>query len=374
MIAFLTDIHFGVKSFNKSVFRLQMEYFEREFFPFLLKYNIKHVFHLGDFVHNRTSIDLFILTAIKKRFFQWFEDNDVKFHTLIGNHDTYYKSTLFPNFYSENVKEFKNVVVYTEPKTVEVEGHSIGMMPWILDTDAAVFPEDVDVLCGHLDIKDFPMHARGINSMDGYDKSFFAEYNQVLTGHYHVKSLKKNIRYIGTPYQLSWNDFDVDKGFWILNDDAKLLFVPNTDSPKFVKIYYRELDGNQVLQVVGLSTKEPKKIDMAEAVQLAKKNYVKLIVERLTNHQLFDDMYTLLSDASIGDYKIEVIDVDEIIESIDYELTGDAFAEGNTLQSITQYIMAMTFDEGIDKRMLLDICNKLHLKAEDQKIDIHTSA
>ena len=229
MIALTRDLHFGSKSFNKSVFRLQLDFFEKQMFPFLLKHKIKHVIHLGDFVHNRSIIDLYIMDKLKKHFFQWFEDNDVTFHTVIGNHDTYYKTTLEPNFYTENTKEFKNVIVYSDPTLIELEGHKIEMMPWIIKEDETVWHEDVDIVMGHFDIKSFPMHSRGINSMEGFDRSYFSDYNLVLSGHYHVKSKKGNIRYLGTPYQLSWSDFDVDKGFWVLDEEKNMKFVRNFD-------------------------------------------------------------------------------------------------------------------------------------------------
>lgn len=375
MICLTSDLHFGSRSFNKSVFRLQLAFFEQQMFPFLLKNGIKHVIHLGDFVHNRSIIDLFIMDKLKKQFFSWFDDNGVMFHTVIGNHDTYYKTSLEPNFYTENTKEFKNVRVYSEPTKLEIEGHRIAMMPWIIREDETIWPDEVDIVMGHFDIKSFPMHSRGINSVEGFDRSYFADYNLVLSGHYHVKSKKDNIRYIGTPYQLSWSDFDVDKGFWLLNEKREMKFIQNSISPKFLKIYYRESKDGASINISGIKREKLVKVTIDEVSKLASQNYMKLIVEKIVDHQAFDDFYTILSASSRDDYKIEIIDVNDIIESIDYALTGDAFEEGNTIKSITQYIAAMNFDETVNKQLLLDICLGLHKKAEDQAaVEIQTSA
>ena len=92
MIACITDTHFGAKSFDKQLFQTKMNYFKDVFFPYLLKNNITEVLHLGDMVHNRNQIDLFILQELKTQFFQWFEDNEVTLHCLVGNHDTFFKS------------------------------------------------------------------------------------------------------------------------------------------------------------------------------------------------------------------------------------------------------------------------------------------
>ena len=372
MIALITDVHAGEKSFNKSIFNLQMDFFREQFFPFVLKHGIKHVLHLGDFVHNRSIIDLLILGRVKKEFFAWFDENDVILHTIIGNHDTYFKNSIHPNFFSENVKEFNNIRVYTEPSRIVVDDVKIGMIPWILKGEELLIPGDVEVVCGHFDIINFPMHSSGMKSSEGFEKSEFKNYELVLSGHYHTKSNDGNIRYLGTPYQLSWSDFGIDKGFWVLQD-KEIKFVPNDKSPRFLKIFYREVGGIEELRISGLKKDKSKKCTREETLKIVKNNFVKLIVEKITDHKQFDDFYSALSESSKDDYKIEIIDTEELICIDDENISNEEFEAGNILKSIMQYIDVMKFPDNISKKILLDICSKLYMQAEESKVDIQTS-
>ena len=81
-----------------------MLFFETQLFPYLLKNKVKDVVHCGDIVHNRNTIDLWILQELKTRFFKWFDDNNINLHLVVGNHDLYYRSTLDYSFQKENLK------------------------------------------------------------------------------------------------------------------------------------------------------------------------------------------------------------------------------------------------------------------------------
>ena len=63
-ILFLTDEHMGCNNGNKLVFETQMEFYEKQLFPFILKNNIKYVISLGDITDKRDHIDLYILQEI----------------------------------------------------------------------------------------------------------------------------------------------------------------------------------------------------------------------------------------------------------------------------------------------------------------------
>src|ERR1035438_646512 len=132
-IAVIGDSHFGTKSFAKHIFESQFKFFEEQLFPYLLKNNIKNIIHLGDLVHNRNTIDLWVLQNLKIRFFKWFDENGINLHVLLGNHDIFYRNTLEYNFFRENVKEFQNIIVYDKPKVIELDNYKIYMVPWIID-------------------------------------------------------------------------------------------------------------------------------------------------------------------------------------------------------------------------------------------------
>lgn len=364
MIALISDTHFGSKSFSKSIFESQMYFFENQFFPFIIKNKIKDVIHLGDLVHNRNTIDLWILQELKTRFFKWFEDNNIALHLLIGNHDSYYRSTIDYSFQKENLKEFKKCVIYNENKIIELDKYMIGMIPWIYDQSNFQSPKGVDILCGHFEMVGFPM-MKNIFSHAGFDSSIFKDYKYVFSGHYHTKSIKNNIHYVGTQYQLSWNDYAEDKGFYVLKDNFQIEYIHNDVCPRFVKIFYNDVNDLEIKQT-GLNSKQEITID--EAVEIAKHHYVRLYSEKCNDSLLFDNLHSSLSVVSKNDYKIEVVNLEEVIE--DYDFSGIDDTDENTIDIIIKYIENMTFEESISASTLIEMSKTLYKEAIDESLCI----
>jgi len=369
-IPILSDIHFGQKAFNKSVFEMQMYFFEKQFFPWCLKHGVKYVLHGGDLFHNRNIIDWYIMTEVKKRFFQWFDDNGIEFHTIVGNHDSYYKSTIETNSPCATTAEFKNVHIYSKQTVIQLGKYTFGMVPWIIDEHNAVLPKDVDVILGHFEAKDFQL-MKGIYSTDGFDLTFFKPYKLVLSGHYHIKSHKQNFYMVGTQYQTSWGDHGIEKGFYVLQDNFKMKYIDNTVSPRFVKLFYREIDGVKQIRTVGEKGEKTREVDASEAIQVVKKNYCKLIVEKSTDQAALDSFFTSLQARSRDGYKIELIDANEVIESFDFdEIEQKIVEESDVFDTIHTFVGGMTFDSDIDKDVIFDVFRVLYREAEEQHTEI----
>jgi hypothetical protein len=76
---------------------------------------------------------------------------------------------------------------------------------------------------------------RGVECKDGLDPKMFSRYEYVFSGHYHHKSHKENIFYVGTPYELTWQDFEDPKGFHIFDTETRTIeFIENP-----YKTYYK---------------------------------------------------------------------------------------------------------------------------------------
>lgn len=369
MIAIITDLHFGQKAFSKTVFQTQMSFFEDEFFPYLLKNNIKDVLCLGDMVHNRNTIDLWILQELKRKFFKWFNDNNIELHCLVGNHDSYFKSTIETNFLTENVSEFECIKVYDKPCLKQIGKYIFHLVPWLV-SEHDFKPEKADLCCGHFDIVGMPM-LKNIYSTEGLTTNLFSNYKYVLSGHYHIKSQKENVIYVGTQYQLSWADYNEDKGFYVLDDKFKLKFIENKTTPKFVKVWYSEsADDGVKLKVTGLSGKA-EDITPKEAIKIAKHNYVKLITDKILNQSELDNIYNSMLLVSFNNYKIEIINSNEIIESFDFEdIESDLENETDLFETISAYICGINYEESIDKDKLLNIIKELYKESIETVNDI----
>lgn len=360
----INDLHIGQKNHNKGIFNSQMHFFREQFFPYLLRHDIKHVFHLGDLVHNRNLIDLWILQELKTQFFSFFEKNKITFYSILGNHDIYYRNTLATSFPKENLKEFEYVKVIDQPTKMQLGKYTIGLVPWIVDVDNYELPEKCDILMGHFDIQGMPM-LTNIYSHDGYEPGKFKAYKHVFSGHYHIKSDKDNIHYVGTQYQLTWNDYGQEKGFYVLRDNYKFEYIINHVTPKFLKLYYTDANNCVSLEYTGDDGEG--KISSAEAVELAANNYLKVYIKKCNNQAEFDRLYGSLVAVSKNDYKIEIINSEEIIEDYDFSDFESAIdAESTTIDLIMNYIEGMIFEKDVDKKMLITMSRSLYTEAQDE--------
>jgi DNA repair exonuclease SbcCD nuclease subunit len=362
----VSDQHFGSNSHSKGRFESQMAFFEQQFFPYLLENKVKDVLSLGDIVHNRNVVDLYILQELKQRFFAWFEEHKIRLHLLQGNHDTYFKNSVSHNFYVENLNEFGYSIPYVDTKVVTLGKYTIGMVPWVIEEDNLTLPEKCDIICMHADIQGMPLQ-NGIYSKDGLPVSTFNNYRYVFSGHFHKKSEKNNIRYVGTQYQLTWNDFDEVKGFYVLGDDYDLEFIENDINPRFIKVYYNDSEGKVNLRASGIKPGKMQKITQKNLVELAQSHYIKLFCEKCVSQLSFDQLYSSLAAVSKNDYKIEIINTEEVIEDYNLESFEQSInSDESTIDVILQSIAGMVFTEDVDKDLLLSLSKDLYAEAQNE--------
>ena len=81
-VVLLGDTHFGIKNGNITFLNYMMDFYENEFFPYLLENNIKHVVQMGDFMDKRKSVDFITLDTVKNKFLPFFKENNITFHEL----------------------------------------------------------------------------------------------------------------------------------------------------------------------------------------------------------------------------------------------------------------------------------------------------
>lgn len=229
-VLIIGDLHIGARNSNPVLFRMMQDFFQNTLFPYIKENNVKAVLQLGDVHDRRKSIDFMIADWISKHFFQWFEDNGVAFAALVGNHDSYYKNTISVDGMSQLSGQFKMVKIIKEPRKIVLDGRSFVMVPWICDDnreECARFAEENAsedaFLLGHFELAGFEM-IRGFQSdVDSLDRSIVRRYRKVLSGHYHLTSEKGNIVYVGSPYELGWNDYGDRKRFFVYDTESDLL-------------------------------------------------------------------------------------------------------------------------------------------------------
>ena len=85
-----------------------------------------------------------------------------------------YKNTNEVNSPELMLSEFDNIEIVNDPKTIQIAGYSISMMPWICaenysDSMERLKDSDAAICCGHFEIAGFAMYRR-MPSEEGLDR------------------------------------------------------------------------------------------------------------------------------------------------------------------------------------------------------------
>jgi hypothetical protein len=130
------------------------------------------------------------------------------------------------------------------------------------------------VLMGHLELAGFEMY-KGSVIDHGMSSSIFEKFDMVCSGHYHHKSTKGNVHYLGCPYEITWSDYGDQKGFHVFDTETReLTFIPNPYT-MFNKVHYD--DSKSDLDTI-----------MDVDFEKYRNTYVKIIVHTKNNPYWFD--------------------------------------------------------------------------------------
>ena len=333
-VALITDTHFGIHKNSEVFWNNQYNFFVNEFVPYLKKNNINTIFHLGDVFDNRNSINVFI----KNKVFELFDTvlKDFNVYLIVGNHDTYFNSSIDVHslkFFSK----FDNITVIDSEQTFKFDDVTCKMIPWIAG-DSKVNFNDCDYCFGHFNINGFKYNKHSPIEESGIDITSFT-CKKVFSGHFHLQDTKRinntEIVYIGTPYHLRREDINEVKGITILDlNSGDLEFVENTVSLRYVSLNFpepfkkKDIEGNIVDVHVDYDDKfNPEKIELYKGKILS---YCPIMNPTVVYSEKLDDDVQDISGYVLGsirdiiinymvEYKLD--DVDEYLREIIKEKT-----------------------------------------------------
>jgi len=270
MTAIFTDIHFGIHGNSDDYFEVCSKFVD--FFTKYVKTNkIEHVVFAGDWFDSRNTINAKILYGATKCMKKIASCCDT-FDMIVGNHDTYEKSSLIPNSVDIYNGLDKRVRVHSKPFTMEYDGgKKILLMPWLVGGNAALDSDDFknietgyDLVVGHFDFgnKFFQSSYETSNSLmkvdpfkeelgfTGFIDRILKPDGIVLTGHIHNREEKRcaNRRMIiaGSPYETA-SGFNTSCGFYVYNEQTgDIEYVENPNYPKHVVVKASEIKDGRV--------------------------------------------------------------------------------------------------------------------------------
>ena len=345
-LALITDQHFGARNDSLHFSDYFEKFYNEIWFPYLLENNITNVVDLGDTFDRRKYVNLNILKKTKQMWFDKLKEYNINLHTLVGNHTTYFKNTSEVNTLNLILDSYDNVTVYDRPTVVEFDGVPIQFIPWINsgnynESMEALKTSSAQIVMGHLEIAGFEMY-KGFSSIDGdFKKELFSRFDTVFSGHFHHKSDDGQIFYLGTPYEITWNDWNDPRGFHIFDTETRELERIINPYSIFKKVYYDD-------------TLPPsdEDFDMASF----KDKYVKLIVVNKKDLYQFDKFVDSLFKADAFDVKII-----EDFSDLDASNVSDDIVENteDTITLLDRYIdeLPLTLDKGRLKNSMKTLYN-----------------
>lgn len=342
--ALLTDTHFGGRGDSLVFAEYISKFYDEVFFPYLKKHNIKTVFHLGDIVDRRKFINFKTADLLYDKLIKPCIDNDIELKALIGNHDTYYKNTNSVNsmntlFRMKDIRKDMGIHFFEGPQTVEFDDCKILLLPWICadnfeESMSAIRDTDATVCFGHLEIQGFAMYRNSIACYDGTEPSLFDKFELVCSGHFHHRSKKGNIQYLGSPYEMTWSDYNDPRGFHIFDSSTKELTFVQNPYKLFHKIIYND------------SIDSREKILKKDFSSYAN-TYVKVVVSNKSKPSLFDQMLDKLY--SFNPQSISITDDHHNV----YEQSEEDILEEtqDTMTIVHNYIEAEEFEDDFKKQV-----------------------
>jgi DNA repair exonuclease SbcCD nuclease subunit len=282
-------------------------------------------------------------------FFDPLAERGIEVHMLAGNHDTYFKNTNDVNSVDLLLKEYGNINVIDSPSEIYVGPHKICMMPWICpenygDSMDMLKETDASICMGHFEIAGFAMH-RGMPSEEGLNRELFRKFTHTFSGHYHHKSNANDIYYLGNPYELTWQDYNDERGFHIFDFESKELDFYKNPNIMFHKIVYD--DKTQSIQDI-----------MTKDVSKYTSTYVKVVAVNKTNPYLFDQLMNKL-------YMVNPLDITIVEDALDLTegVENDNIDEAeDTVTIINKYVDALE-NSGIDNNKLKNMLKELYVEA-----------
>ena len=239
-IALITDTHWGVRNDSSTFIEYYRKFYNETFFPYLKENDISTIIHLGDIVDRRKYIAYTSLRAMNEIFMEPAKNYDL--HIIIGNHDVPYKNTNDVNAMQEVYGAGVNW--YSETTEVNFDGCNILLVPWINSENyersiQMINATRSEILMGHLEVAGCLMQ-RGMINPHGLELDTFKNFDMVMSGHFHTRSKTKNVHYLGCPYELTWSDYQDQKGFHIFDTDTRELEFVKNPLNMFHKIWYSD--------------------------------------------------------------------------------------------------------------------------------------
>lgn len=351
-IAILNDSHTGARNASSIFLEYFAKFYSEVFFPYCDNNGIKQIIHLGDFYDHRKYINFAALNHNRKTFLEPMVQRGMMMDIIPGNHDVVYKNTNDLCSLKELLGYFvNNVNIIMAPRVMEYGSCKIAMLPWINQenyTESMNFIRtcNASILGAHLELAGFDMQP-GVQNTHGESADIFARFEAVFSGHYHTKSSKGNIHYLGTQFEMTWADVNDPKYFHVFDTETRELTPVRNPLTIFSKFIYDDTSCDT--DGIDVSTFDH--------------NFVKIVVKNKKDLFKFDRFIDRLQKHPVHEIKIAE-NFDEFLASNVEQDTLESISDTGEL--LNSYVDAA--ETSLDKDALKSKLRELYAEAQNLEI------
>tara|TARA_B110000902_G_scaffold40927_1_gene44074 strand:+ start:1002 stop:1532 length:531 start_codon:yes stop_codon:yes gene_type:complete len=170
----------------------------------------------------------------------------------------------------------------------------------------------------------------------------FSHFDTVLSGHYHTKSSKGNVHYLGSQMEFYWNDSDDPKYFHILDTETLEITPILNPHRMFYKLEWRNGCDADLSQI--------------------KDKFVKIVVTEKSDPYLFDKFVDEVNSYNPHELKIAETFDEFMGENVD----DSAISIEDTPTLLNDYVDAV--DTELNKSRIKSIIKALYTEASNMEI------
>ena len=349
--AILNDTHAGIRNSSEIFLDNAEKFYSTVFFPYLEEHGIKHIVHLGDYYDNRKFINFRALHRNRKMFLSELRDRQITMDIIAGNHDTFYKNTNDLNSLKELLGHYMDEVnIIHEPTEMQYGDMTWALVPWIAPDNEAQTLEFLRTtkathIGGHFELTGFEV-MKGVEMTHGMETGIFERFDAVYSGHFHTKSSKHNIHYLGTQLEFFWNDAHDPKHFHVFDTETKTLTAIQNPHTLFKRIYYDDSQTDYL------------QYDLSDVDG----KFIKVVVMNKSDLFTFDRFIDRLQSRKIHELKI----AENFNEFIGESVADSDVSLEDTTSLLNSYIDAVETD--LDKDRIKTQMHTLMIEAQTMEV------
>ena len=325
----------------------QEKFYTDVFFPYLIENKIDKIIHLGDYYEHRKYVNFKALEHNRRIFLDKLREYNITMDIIPGNHDVFYKNTNELCSLKELMGHYMDCVkIYMDNVVVEYDGLKIALVPWInvenyADTMEFIKTCSADIVGGHFEFSGFEMY-KGIPNPHGMETKEFSRFEMVLSGHFHTKSSRDNVHYLGSQMEFTWGDCDDPKYFHVLDTNTREITPVRNPYTLHTKLVYND-------EKTDYNTIDVSHMD---------NQFVKVVVERKQDFFGFDRLIDRITQRPIHELKI----AESFTEYLGANVEDEEIKLDDTQVLLDSYVDAVETEANKDK--LKTLLRGLYVEAQ----------